>query len=66
METATKLERPRLPGAPYTKKEAADFLRVSTKQIERFIKRGLLRSSKAVRTVMIPAEDVENFARNTA
>jgi ribosomal protein S20 len=57
---------PRQPGAPYTKQEAAAFLRVSTKQIEDYIKRGLLKKSKAARRVMISANQVESFADRTS
>ncbi len=62
----THLEKPaRLPGSPYTVREAAQYLRVSPRTIFNLLKRGLLRSTKALRHRIIPAEDVESFVMRT-
>jgi excisionase family DNA binding protein len=49
----------------YTVKEAALILRVSDKTIRRYVMRGLLRTSKAIRKVLIPVRDVDNFFDRT-
>jgi len=49
----------------YTVKEAAAYLRWSTKTIYRLIKRGTLRASTVTRKKMIPAEDVEKLVGTT-
>lgn len=49
----------------YTIAEAAKYLRVSQDTIRRLIKRGLMRRSLALRKVLIPGEDVENFVEKT-
>lgn len=46
-------------------KEAAHFLRVSTKQIRRFKNKGYLRTSLVLRKIIIPWEDLESFASRT-
>lgn len=50
----------------YTINEAADYLNVSRDTIRRLIKRGLLRRSLALRKILIPAEDIENFLGKTS
>ena len=50
----------------YTIQETAVLLHVSTDTVRRLIKRKLLRRSLAVRRILIPAEDVDNFMANTA
>ena len=49
----------------YTIREAADYLGISQDTVRRLIKRGLLRRSLALRKILIPAEDVENFLAKT-
>jgi excisionase family DNA binding protein len=49
----------------YTVKESALCLNVSEKTIRRFLDRGLLKSSKAIRKKLIPRADVENFFERT-
>jgi excisionase family DNA binding protein len=49
----------------YTVKESALCLNVSEKTIRRFLERGLLKSSKAIRKKLIPRKDVENFFERT-
>lgn len=49
----------------YTLKEAAEFLKLSQRTIERLIARGLLRKSKALRRVIIPGTDIENLVERT-
>jgi len=49
----------------YTIRDAADYLGVSQDTVRRLIKRGLLRRSLALRKILIPAEDVENFVTKT-
>lgn len=50
----------------YTLKEAADFLSISSRSVERLIVRGILRKSKALRRVIIPGLDVENLFEKTS
>jgi excisionase family DNA binding protein len=50
----------------YTIKGAAAYLGVSEDTIRRLIKRNLMRRSLALRKILIPAEDVENFVANTS
>jgi excisionase family DNA binding protein len=50
----------------YTIQEAAEKLAVSTKTVTRFIRRGLLPTSKASRKVLISAKAVENFVEATS
>ena len=49
----------------YTVKEAAVFLNVSPKTIRRFLDRGLLKSSKALRKKLIPCAELESFYQRT-
>ena len=48
-----------------TLKEAADFLKLSERTIERLIARGLIRKSKFCRRVIIPGVDIENLVEST-
>lgn len=52
---------PRQPGAPYTKAEAAAFLRMSQSQIEALMHRKLLRKLPGMRTVLFSAKTIETF-----
>jgi excisionase family DNA binding protein len=45
----------------YTLKEAALYLNVSTRTVERLIQRGLLRRNKALRKILIPRTDLDRF-----
>ena len=49
----------------FTVPEAADYLRVSDKSIRRFVSRGLLRPSKALRKLIFPREQLETFYERT-
>jgi excisionase family DNA binding protein len=45
----------------YTLKEAALFLNVSTRTVERLIARRLLRRNKALRKILIPRTELDRF-----
>jgi excisionase family DNA binding protein len=49
----------------YTIEETAAVLRISTKSVRRLIKRGLLTGSKALRKILIPRKQVEDFIKAT-
>lgn len=49
----------------YTIKEVAYILSVSEKSVRRFLERGLLKCSKALRTKLITRESVEDFVKMT-
>jgi excisionase family DNA binding protein len=53
--------RPKL----HTVKEAAFLLNVSEKSVRRFLARGLLHASKAIRKKLIPREEIETFFERT-
>jgi excisionase family DNA binding protein len=48
-----------------TIEEAAAALHVSPRTIRRLVNRKLLRACRAVRTLLIPREDVESFVDRT-
>ena len=50
----------------YTIKEAAAYLRVCQKTVRNLISRKLLRTSKVLRHIRIPGEDVENLFAQTS
>ena len=54
-----------LPKLQYTVKETAFLLSVSEKSVRRFLERGLLEASNALRTKRITRESIENFVRVT-
>jgi excisionase family DNA binding protein len=60
---------PSEPGVPdkknYTLKEAAIYLNVSTRTVERLIQRRLLRRNKALRKILIPRSELESFLQRT-
>jgi excisionase family DNA binding protein len=58
----SKAEAPRL---VYTVKEAAMVLNVSEKTIRRFLERGILTSSTALRKRLIPCKQVGDFLKAT-
>jgi hypothetical protein len=55
----------RLPKLLYTIKDTAYLLSVSEKSVRRFLERGLLQTSKALRTKLITRESIENFIKMT-
>jgi hypothetical protein len=54
-----------LPRLAYTMHETAAILGVSYITIHRLLKRGLLRSSTALRHKLIPAVEIERFLKTT-
>jgi hypothetical protein len=54
-----------LPKLLYTIKEAAYILAVSEKSVRRFLERGLLKTSLALRTKLITRESIEAFVKMT-
>jgi excisionase family DNA binding protein len=54
-----------LPRAAYSMKESAEILGVSYITIVRLVKRGLLRSSSALRNKLIPATEISRFLTET-
>lgn len=49
----------------YLLSEAAEIFGISTKSVRRLIDRGLLKNSKALRKIIIPASEIERFLRET-
>jgi len=49
----------------YTLKEAALYLNISTRTVERLIQRGLLRRNKALRKIFIPRMELDRFLERT-
>jgi Helix-turn-helix domain len=49
----------------YTIKDTAHILSVSEKSVRRFLERGLLKTSLALRTKLITRESIENFVNAT-
>ena len=49
----------------YDIKQSAAALNMSTKTVRRLIQRGKLTCSKAVRKILIPREQIENFWKAT-
>jgi excisionase family DNA binding protein len=49
----------------YTVEETAAVLKISTKSVRRLLARGLLTGSKALRKILIPRRQVEDFLRAT-
>ncbi len=62
---AKKSESATLPKMAYTMQETADVLGVSYITVHRLLKRGLLRSSSALRHKIIPISEIERFLRST-
>ena len=54
-----------LPKLFFTIKETAYMLSVSEKSVRRFLDRGLLKCSKALRTKLITRESIDAFAKMT-
>ena len=49
----------------YNIKQAAIYLGISEKSVRRLLKRGVLQSSKALRKLLIPKEQLESFFETT-
>ena len=58
-------DKPPLPKLAYSMQEAADVLGVSYITIHRLLKRGLLKSSTALRHKLIPHTEIVRFLRAT-
>ena len=54
-----------LPRLAYTMEETAQILGVSYITVHRWIKRGLLRSSSALRHKLIPTAEIERFLKSS-
>jgi excisionase family DNA binding protein len=63
--TETTEKTPALPRLAYTMEETADILGVSYITVHRLLKRGLLRSSTALRHKLIPYSEIQRFLRDT-
>ena len=55
----------RLPRLAFTMMETSEMLGVSYMTVHRLLKRGLLRSSTAIRHKLIPATEIERFLKST-
>ena len=53
------------PRLAFSLRETADMLGVSEKSVRRLISRGLLRSSRALRHLLIPRKEIERFLNDT-
>lgn len=53
------------PRLAFSVAETASILGVSEKSVRRLISRGLLRSSRALRHLLIPRKEIERFLNNT-
>ena len=53
------------PRLAYSMRETADILGVNYITVHRLLKRGLLKSSSALRTKLIPATEIERFLKAT-
>lgn len=60
-----KKESPAVPKLAYTMQETADALGVSYLTVHRLLKRGLLRSSTALRHKVIPVTEIQRFLKET-
>ena len=58
-------QRPKTERLAYSMKEAAEALGVSYISMHRMLKRGLIRSSSAMRTKVIPKAELERFLKAT-
>lgn len=66
MTTQNKVETtPAIPKLAYTMQETADALGVSYLTVHRLIKRGLIRSSSALRHKVIPVTEIQRFLKET-
>jgi excisionase family DNA binding protein len=53
------------PRIAFSVKEAAALLGISEKSVRRLIARGILRSSRALRHLLIPKKELERFLQDT-
>jgi predicted site-specific integrase-resolvase len=60
-----KNDAPALPRLAYTMRQTAHLLSVNYQTVYRLNKRGLLRSSTALRTKLFPVSEIERFLRDT-
>ena len=58
--------KPAIPKLAFSMREAAESIGVSYITVHRLIKRGLLKSSNALRTKVIARTEIERFLRETA
>jgi len=63
-QTSENMGQP-LPRLAYTMGETAKILGVSYITVHRLLKRGLLRSSSALRHKLIPGSEIERFLKST-
>ena len=61
----TKSDKPALPKLAYSMAETAQVIGVTYITVHRLLKRGLLRSSTALRHKLIPASEIERFLKAT-
>lgn len=64
--TAQKQIKTQLPKVGYSKREAAQMLGICEKSVERLVKRGLLKPSRALRTPIFSLKEVERFLAETS
>jgi excisionase family DNA binding protein len=60
-----KSDGPALPKLAYSMREAAQVLGVSYQTVYRLLKRGLIKSSSALRHKLIPVSELERFLKVT-
>jgi excisionase family DNA binding protein len=65
MPTQDKVETPAVPKLAYTMQETADALGVSYLTVHRLLKRGMIRSSSALRHKVIPVTEIQRFLKDT-
>jgi excisionase family DNA binding protein len=61
----TKTETTALPKLAYSPEEAAQVLGICRDTVYRLLKRGLIKSSSALRHKLIPHVEIERFLRST-
>lgn len=64
-EQNTTSVKPKLPKLAYSMQEASEVLGISYMTVHRLLKRGLLKSSSALRHKLIPHSEIERFLRAT-
>jgi predicted site-specific integrase-resolvase len=64
-ETKTDNASQALPRLAYTMQETAEILGLSYISVHRLLKRGLLKSSTALRHKLIPGSEIERFLKDT-
>jgi predicted site-specific integrase-resolvase len=57
--------KPELPRLAYTMRETAEILGISYISVHRLLKRGILKSSTALRHKLIPATEIQRFLNST-